>query len=631
MRLLVDIIPYDQGNSGISAYAKNVIDALSAAGHNITLLTEPGVGKQFFPEFESIEAPGWTRRAAFSMLWHLFFLPRRLASWQARFDGFIITAANRRVCCRYPLPTTATVHDLANFHIPGKYSRLRMFYLAKILPYYAKRSPQLIAISHSTANDMMHYWGVSEESIQVLYNGLCAIPHPSNRLSWISNNGLTPGGYLLYVSRIEHPGKNHVKLIDAFSRLERDDLQLVLAGKEWKDAEAVKAAAMASPAANRIHFTGFLDNLDLAEAYRGAAVYVFPSLFEGFGLSLLEAMAEGTPCACSNNGALGEIAGDVAETFNPNDSEDMSRAISRLLNESPEDKRKRHDRGIDYAATFTWQSHALGIIECLEKQRENAKVTRLFGIPIVRTTQEGFTEALVGFAKGPRNTPKYVATVNVDFITNAVATCGFKGNPELWNYLKQADYVTADGMPIVLLSKLKRQPLPERVTGSDMVPELAARFADEGLSFYVLGGEEPTLSEALAILHDKHPALKIAGTDTSRVPLDDCPENDAIIERINKSNADLLFVALGNPKQELWMGRYAKRLHVPVMVGVGGTFNFIAGRVKRAPRWMQKCGLEWVWRVVVEPRRLWKRYAFGLFKFSIVSIKELFGGSDDVK
>ena len=85
-------------------------------------------------------------------------------------------------------------------------------------------------------------------------------------------------------------------------------------------------------------------------------------------------------------------------------------------------------------------------------------------------------------------------------------------------------------------------------------------------------------------------------------------------------------VALGNPKQELWMGRNAGRLRVPVMVGVGGTFNFIAGRVRRAPKWMQNCGIEWIWRIWEEPRRLWKRYAFGLFKFSVISLKELFGG-----
>ena len=623
MRLLVDVIPYDQGKSGISAYVRNVIDALAAAGHDITLLTEPGVGKEFFPKFESIEAPGWTCRAAFSMLWHLFVLPRKLKSWRGRFDGFIITAANRRVCRKYPLPTTATIHDLANFHISGKYSRLRMFYLAKILPKYAMCAPQMVAVSGSTADDMVRFWGVQRDAVKVLYNGLCPIPHPIGRPSWLEANGLSPNSYILYVSRIEHPGKNHVALIDAFGRLNRKGMKLVLAGKEWKDADVVKAAASANPCADSILFSGFLDEQDMAEAYRNAAVYVFPSLFEGFGLSLLEAMAEGTSCACSNNGSLGELASDVAETFDPHDADDIARALAKLIDEPEGEKARRHEKGIAYARSFTWEKHAAGLIECLEAQRKAVAVTRLFGIPVARTTQSGFAEKMVEFAKGPRNKAKVIATLNVDFVTNAVAGCGFKGNPELWDYLKKADFVTADGMPIVLLSKLKGQPIPERATGADLVPELADRFTEEGLSFYVLGGQEPALTEALDILRKKNPQLKVAGTDTSMISLTDCPENDAVIERINNSGADLLFVALGNPKQELWMGRNAHRIRVPVMIGVGGTFNFISGHVKRAPHWMQKCGMEWIWRVIAEPRRLWKRYAFGLFKFSIVSLKEL--------
>ena len=627
MRLLVDIIPFDRGRSGISAYARNVVSELVAAGHAVTLLAEPGVGKEFFAGYACIEAPRWTKGAVASMLWHLWGLPRLLDRRRDDFDGLVITAANRRACCRYPLPTTGTVHELANYHISGKYSKLRMFYLSRVLPHYVRRLPQVVAVSRSTAEDMERFWGMSLERIEVLYNGLCALPQAQDRPSWMAKNGLKAGGYLLYVSRIEHPGKNHVNLIKAFEMLRRNDLELVLAGQEWKDAEVVKAAAAASSAADRIHFTGFLENDDLAEAYRGAAAYVFPSLFEGFGLSLLEAMAAGVSCACSNNGSLGELAADVAETFEPNEPSDIAAAISRLLDEPPEARARRHARGIEYAATFTWRRHAEGLVQCLKRQCEHPPVSRLFRIPISKITQAEFTERLVHWAqKGDRAQPKLVATVNVDFVTNAVSACGFRGNDELWGYLQRADLVTADGMPIVLLSRLKGQGLPERVTGSDMVPALARRFAEEGLGFYVLGGEIEVLNSAIDQLRQQSPNLKVVGMDASMVPLEDCPENDAIIARINASQADLLLVALGNPKQELWMGRYAGRLRVPVMVGVGGTFNFIAGRVRRAPKWMQNCGIEWIWRIWEEPRRLWKRYAFGLFKFSVISLKELFGG-----
>ena len=96
-----------------------------------------------------------------------------------------------------------------------------------------------------------------------------------------------------------------------------------------------------------------------------------------------------------------------------------------------------------------------------------------------------------------------------------------------------------------------------------------------------------------------------------------------MIARINAAAPDLLFVALGNPRQELWAARFAPRLRVPVLVGVGGSFNFVSGRVKRAPRWMQRLCLEWAWRLAVEPRRLWRRYAYGLVKFGCLSLYAL--------
>ena len=99
-----------------------------------------------------------------------------------------------------------------------------------------------------------------------------------------------------------------------------------------------------------------------------------------------------------------------------------------------------------------------------------------------------------------------------------------------------------------------------------------------------------------------------------------------IAERINAAKPDILFVAFGNPKQELWMGRNAAKLDVGAMIGIGGTFNFIAGRVRRAPRWVQRSGLEWIYRIMQEPRRLWRRYVYGLVKFSWLSLQTLFGG-----
>ena len=174
MRLLVSCIPFDGGKSGLSVYAREVVKALRAQGHELTLVLEPDV------EASSLGADGagvWraprcTRRAVASMLWHLFVLPLRIRRHRKDFDGFVICAANRRACVWYPLPTTATVHDLANFHVPGKYSRSRMFYLAHVLPFFAKRAQRLVAVSGATKADMVRFWHCREEDVTVLYNGL---------------------------------------------------------------------------------------------------------------------------------------------------------------------------------------------------------------------------------------------------------------------------------------------------------------------------------------------------------------------------------------------------------------------------------------------------------------------------
>ncbi|MBP5786386.1 MAG: glycosyltransferase, partial [Kiritimatiellae bacterium] len=138
MRLLVSCIPFDGGKSGISVYTRGTARALLARGNELTLLVEPGVkGEDILggerPGVRVVEAPGWTRRAAASMLWHLWALPRWVRRHRGEFDGMVICAANRRVCASYPVPTVAVVHDLANFRIPGKYSRSRMVYLAHVL------------------------------------------------------------------------------------------------------------------------------------------------------------------------------------------------------------------------------------------------------------------------------------------------------------------------------------------------------------------------------------------------------------------------------------------------------------------------------------------------------------------
>ena len=224
---------------------------------------------------------------------------------------------------------------------------------------------------------------------------------------------------------------------------------------------------------------------------------------------------------------------------------------------------------------------------------------------------------------GPRGC-RIAATVNVDFIVNTYcATKSTPRNPALARVLRRAELVIADGMPLVWLSRLIGTPLPERVTGADMVPLIAERAARDHVKLYFLGGKEEYTRSAAEILTKRYPGLEIAGIDTPFVKLDapDAAEQDReICRKINESGASILLVGFGNPKQEIWAERNRANLKCGIAVGIGGTFNFIAGAVKRAPDWMRHSGTEWIFRIIQEPGRLWKRYGFGLLVFNTMAL-----------
>ena len=248
----------------------------------------------------------------------------------------------------------------------------------------------------------------------------------------------------------------------------------------------------------------------------------------------------------------------------------------------------------------------------------------LFDIAILRQDMNGTLDSL--FARLQAAVPPrclLVSTLNVDFVVNAIPVFFHRGNPDLWRVLRNADLVTADGMPLVVLSRLLGCRLPERVTGADMIYRLCERAERENRSLYFLGGTGDSAIRAAEILRRRFPKLEIKGVDPAFVSLADDAAgretNAAVCRRINAAGADILLVGFGNPKQELWLWRYRKELQVGAAIGIGGTFNFVTGGVKRAPEWMRRSGLEWIYRIIQEPRRLWKRYGFGLIKFGALS------------
>lgn len=220
---------------------------------------------------------------------------------------------------------------------------------------------------------------------------------------------------------------------------------------------------------------------------------------------------------------------------------------------------------------------------------------------------------------------RLVATVNVDFLVNTHAWLRKHiRHPELLDILRRADMVTADGMPIVWASKLLGTPLKERVTGADLVPRLAEEASKRKKTIFFLGGRGDVGRRAADLLKERYPGFEVAGVDSPFVHvegealLETEAADEEIVERINRSKADILLLAFGNPKQEIWFERNRLRLNVPVSIGIGGTYEFIVGSVARAPEWMRKSGTEWMFRIAQDPKRLIKRYLTGFFKLGFM-------------
>ena len=191
----------------------------------------------------------------------------------------------------------------------------------------------------------------------------------------------------------------------------------------------------------------------------------------------------------------------------------------------------------------------------------------------------------------------HICTVNPEFFVIAAQ------HPEFYRVLQQAEITVADGIGILLGTRFLGKNLPMRVTGTDLLQHIAAHAENIGWRLFLLGAGEGIAAEAAAILRQRHPNVQIVGTYAGNPTADEAAH---IIEMINQSQADILFVAYGAPKQDLWIAKYREQLTVRVAMGVGGAYDFVVGKVQRAPRWIQKTGFEWLYRLLQEPWR-WRR------------------------
>ena len=578
MKILLSAIPFDNGKSGISVYIREVVKALEHAGHELTLIVEDD-GAAEFERFELIKIK--KRNALFSMLYSLFILPRRI-NWK-KYDFCIMLAANRRVFCRYPIFTIAVVHDLSQYHVPVKYDRFRMFYIKKVLPHYVRKAQSIVAISQSTRSDLIKYWHIPEEKISVVYNGFT----PPEKVE------AEKCKQILYISRIEHPGKNHLNLLKAFELLPeelRNEYKLVMPGAKWNGAETVFEYAENSPCKEQFQFTGFLDFAKLPELYAQSSMYIFPSHFEGFGLSLLEAMHAGLPCACSNNSSLGELGQGAAELFDPASPQDIANAMKNILS-NPECQKELIIRGKNKAENFSWVNTANGLTG-IYRERKAA----VLGVPFFSGTMNEALQKIDDLVKSKKS--HHIAFINAHCLNIAYK------NEKYEQILKECSAVFADGIGAKIGAKMLGYQVEENVNGTDMFPLLAQK----PYRIYLFGGA-PGVAEK---------AMENAKALNGKAEFIGCADGffkekseEQIFSELSSLKADILLVALGVPKQEEWINRNLKKLPGCTAIGVGGLLDFVSGRIPRAPVWMRKLNLEWCFRLYCEPMRLFKRYIIG--------------------
>jgi N-acetylglucosaminyldiphosphoundecaprenol N-acetyl-beta-D-mannosaminyltransferase len=244
---------------------------------------------------------------------------------------------------------------------------------------------------------------------------------------------------------------------------------------------------------------------------------------------------------------------------------------------------------------------------------------RILGIKVNPLTAEELNRKIGEIIRERRK--ELVLNVNVNAINQALK------HPFMKELLNSAAIVFCDGHGVMLGARILGHNIPERITYADWMWDLSGYMEKEGISYYFLGAEEGIAKKAAEKLVERFPLLKIAGVRNGYFDKSKGPENDAVIEEINRVSPDVLVVGFGMPAQERWLKENWERINAKVALTGGGCFDFISGSVKRAPRWMMNLWLEWFFRLLLQPRRMFYRYVVGnpLFLLRVI-VERLKGG-----
>jgi N-acetylglucosaminyldiphosphoundecaprenol N-acetyl-beta-D-mannosaminyltransferase len=237
--------------------------------------------------------------------------------------------------------------------------------------------------------------------------------------------------------------------------------------------------------------------------------------------------------------------------------------------------------------------------------------TSICNIPVDALTMQQ-TLALIDNAI-TEQTPIHHVVINAAKVVNAQKDAALKDS------IVSCDIINADGQAIVWASRFLNSPLPERVAGIDLMSNLVKLAAEKKHRIFFLGAKEEVVKKVVDVYTNMYNKDIIAGYRNGYFTKED---EQAVASQIAASGASILFVAMSSPKKEIFLNTYKNLIKMPFIMGVGGSFDVVSGLVKRAPVWMQKSGLEWFYRVIQEPRRMWKRYLFGNSEFIYIVLKE---------
>jgi glycosyltransferase involved in cell wall biosynthesis len=354
-----------RGKTGVAQYVFSLLRALAAEAPSeefVLFVLEQDV--EFFNKlgerFQIHRVSEKFRPPIRNIIWHQAILPslaRRLGLDVLHIPSY------RRLLWPRPCPLVGTIHDLAPFRVLKKYDLARTFYGRVVVKYLARRQDEIIAVSQNTAADIEQFFRLSRD-VRVIYNGIDHerfVPrdHQQSKAEAAARFNLSKP-FFLYVARLEHPGKNHRRLIEAFERFKEQtnsDWQLALGGSDWHGAGLIHSRIAESAYRSDIRTLGFVSNEDLPRLYCAAEAFVYPSLYEGFGIPPLEAMACGCPVISSDRGSLGEVVSDAAWIVNPEDVEDICDALLQLHSE-PKSRAALVQKGLLRAREFSWERAA---------------------------------------------------------------------------------------------------------------------------------------------------------------------------------------------------------------------------------------------------------------------------------